>query len=539
MSRSTLGSIALFAGLSVAGLGPTPAAAQAAAPAQASHRTLGTVNFPVQCNAAAQAEFNHGMLLQHSFWYQVAGQSFQQVRRHDPACTMAYWGEALTMLTNPYAPPFAQSLREGRALLAEAQRLGARNPREAAYIAALSIIFAGDDLPGHRARLIAYRDAMGRLHQSFPDDAEAMIQYALLLGVASSPTDRTYADQLRGAEMLERELVRQPEHPGIVHYLIHLYDYPALAGRGVRFAERYGQLAADAPHALHMPSHIYTRIGRWEDSVESNSRAADLAQRRGEADDTLHALDYMMYAYLQTGRDRQAEETLRRALAFSATGPTRVAFGFAMAAMPARYALERGAWSEAAALTPRPATAPNFAYTEALTHFARALGFARGGRPAEAAADIEALGRIARDLAPRDAYWSEQVAIQRDVAAGLQAFAAGRREEGLAALRAAAEREGRTDKHVVTPGPLAPARELYAEALLEAGQAAAALIEFEAVQRTEPRRLRAIAGAARAAEAAGNRDEARRLHASLLDVAGQGDPTRAELAAARAYHGRN
>lgn len=539
MSRSALSGLALLAGLSVACLGPRPAAAQTAAPAPASHRTLGTVNFPVQCNAAAQAEFNHAMLMQHSFWYQMAGQSFQQVRRGDPACTMAYWGEALTLLTNPYAPPFAQNLRQGRALLAEAQRIGARNPREAAYIEALALVFAGDDAAGHRARLISYRDAMGRLHQRFPDDAEAMIQYALLLGVASSPTDRTYADQLRGAAMLERELVRQPEHPGIVHYLIHLYDYPALAARGVRFAERYGRLAADAPHALHMPSHIYTRIGRWEDSIESNSRAADLAERAGEADDTLHALDYMAYAYLQTGRDRQAQETLRRAQAFSSTGPTRVAYGFAMAAMPARYALERGAWSEAAALTPRPAQAPNFAYTEALTHFARALGLARGGRPAEATADIEALGRITQDLAARDAYWSGQVAIQRDVAAGWQTFAAGRREEGLAALRAAAELEARFDKHVITPGPLAPARELYAEALLEAGQAAAALVEFEAVQRTEPRRLRAIAGAARAAVAVGNRDEARRLHASLLDVAGNGDPSRPEIAAARAYLGRN
>ncbi|HYF09475.1 MAG TPA: tetratricopeptide repeat protein [Acetobacteraceae bacterium] len=538
MLRPAITALALGTAFTLAGFVPT-AAAQPAAPAHASHRILGTVNFPVQCNAQAQAEFNHGMLLQHSFWYQMAGESFRQVRRHDPGCTMSYWGEALSLLTNPYAPPFAQNLRQGRALLAEAQRIGARNPREAAYIEALSVIFAGDDLPGHRARLVAYRDAMGRLHQRFPDDAEAMIQYALLLGVASSPTDRTYADQLRGAEMLERELVRQPEHPGIVHYLIHLYDYPALAGRGVSAAERYGRLAADAPHAVHMPSHIYTRIGRWEDSIESNGRAADLAQRAGEADDTLHALDYMVYAYLQTGRDRQAEEALRRALTFSATGPTRVAYGFAMAAIPARYALERGAWVEATALTPRPASAPNFAYTEALTHFARAIGFARSGRPAEATPDIEALGRIAETLRTRDPYWAEQVLIQREAALGQQAFAAGQREEGLQQLRMAAERESRLDKHVITPGPLAPARELYAEALLEAGQAAAALAEFEAVQRTEPRRLRAIAGAARAAEALGNRDEARRLHASLLDVAGNGDPSRPEIVAARAYLGRN
>ena len=443
---------------------------------------------------------------------------------------MAYWGEALTLLTNPYSPPSPQNLRAGRALLEEAKRIGARNPREAAYLDALAVVFAGDDPPGHRARLAAYRDAMAQLHQRFPDDTEATIQYALLLGVASAPGDRSYADPLRGADLLERALVAQPEHPGIVHYLIHLYDYPALADRGVRAAERYGTLAADVPHALHMPSHIYTRIGRWTDSIESNRRAARLAMSNAEPDDTLHAYDYMVYAYLQLGRDRDADIAMREAQAARFSAAPRNAYAFAMAAIPARVALERAAWSDAAALTPRPV--PAFPYTEALTHFARAIGLARSGRPAEADGDIAALGRIAEGLRGRDPYWAEQVAIQREAAAGWQAFAAGQREAGLATLRAAAEREGRTDKHVVTPGPLAPARELYAEALLDAGRPAEALAEFEAVQRTEPRRFRAIAGAARAAEAAGQPEEARRLYLTLLDVAGESD-ARPEIAAAR------
>ncbi len=534
MRHATLARLAIATGLGLAGLADRPAQAQTA-DAPAPHRMLGTVNFPVTCSPAAQADFNHGMLLQHSFWYQVAGEAFRQVRQQDPGCIMAYWGEALTLLTNPYSPPSAQNLRQGRALLEEARRLGVRSPREAAYIEALALVFAGDDPPGHRARLVAYRDAMGRLHERFPDDKEGMIQYALLLGGASSPGDRTYADPLRGAAMLERELVLQPEHPGIVHYLIHLYDYPALANRGIRAAERYGTLAADAPHAQHMPSHIYTRVGRWGDSVESNTRAVELALRNREADDALHAYDYMVYAYLQTGRDDAAREAMQRAVSARFDGPTRNAYAFAMAAIPARFVLERGAWAEAAALQPRPE--PSFAYTEALTHFARAIAFSRMGQPAEATADIAALGRIAQALEGRDAYWSEQVAIQRAAAAGLQEFMAGRREEGLAALRDAADREGRTDKHVITPGPLAPARELYAEALLEAGQAPAALTEFEAVQRTEPRRFHAIAGAARAAEAAGQPDQARQYYAALLDVAGDGGG-RAEVAAARAYLGR-
>lgn len=508
-----------------------------AAQAQPSpHRVLGTINFPVTCSPTAQADFNHGMLLQHSFWYQVAGEAFRQVRRADTGCTMAYWGEALTLLTNPYSPPSQQNIRQGRALLAEATRLGARSPREAEYIAALSGVFASDDVAGHRARLAAYRDAMGRLQERFPDDREALIHYALLLGVASSPSDRTYADQLRGADILERELMRQPEHPGIVHYLIHLYDYPALANRGISAAERYGTLAADAPHALHMPSHIYTRVGRWDDSVESNRRAAAIALGNGEADDTLHALDYMVYAYLQTGRDDAAREAMNQAIAARFDGPKRNAYAFAMAAIPARYALERGAWTDAATLTPRPE--PNFPYTEALTHFARAIGMARAGRPEEATPDIQALERIAQALAPRDPYWSEQVDIERVAAAGWQEFALGRKEQGLATLRGAAEREGRTDKHVITPGPLAPARELYAEALLEAGQPAAALAVFQALQQTEPRRFRAIAGAARAADAAGDREEARRQYGQLLDVAGSGGTGRPEVVAARAHLGR-
>ncbi|WP_424810918.1 tetratricopeptide repeat protein [Roseococcus sp. YIM B11640] len=527
--------IVLATGMGLACLAAAPAHGQTAA-APSPHRTLGTVNFPVTCSPAAQADFNHAMLLQHSFWYQMAGESFRQVRQQDPGCTMAYWGEALTLLTNPYSPPSPQNLRQGKALLEEAQRIGTRSPREAAYIEALAVLFAGDNPPGHRARLTAYRDAMGRLHERFPDDKEAMIHYALLLGVASSPNDRSYADPLRGAAMLERELVLQPEHPGIVHYLIHLYDYPALASRGVRAADRYGTLAADAPHALHMPSHIYTRVGRWEDSVESNRRAAELALRNREPDDTLHAYDYMVYAYLQTGRDRAAREAMERAISARFEGPTRNAYAFAMAAIPARFALERGDWADAATLTPR--AEPNFAYTEALTHFARAIGLSRSGRPMEATPDIEALARIAQALQARDPYWSEQVAIQREAAMGVQQFAAGQREDGLATLRGAAEREGRTDKHVVTPGPLAPARELYAEALMEAGEPARALTEFVAVQVTEPRRFRAILGAARAAEAAGQPDEARRHYAALVDVAGQADGRRAELIAARAYLAR-
>jgi tetratricopeptide (TPR) repeat protein len=535
--RPSIGPWALALGLALC---PALVNAQQQNPHDHSHKgvppassALGAVHFPVSCSPEAQAAFDEGMKRQHSFWYEAAAASFQEVRRRDPGCTMAHWAEALSLLTNPFSPPIPANLRQGRGLLDEAKRLGARNEREATYIDALTLVFAEEDLSRHRARLGAYRDAMARLHERFPDDAEAAIQYALVLGVAASATDKSYGDQLRGAEILEREWQRQPDHPGVVHYLIHLYDYPPLAERGIRAAERYADLAAEAPHALHMPSHIFTRVGRWEASIATNQRAAERAVAAGDPEQEFHASDYMVYAYLQTGQDQAA----RRAMdsAGRAVGPIRNAHAFGFAAMPARYVLERGAWAEAGALTPRET---NFPYTEALTHFARAIGLARAGRPEETTADIEALKRIAATLQGRDAYWAEQVDIQRQSAEGWAAFAAGRREDGLGMLREAAEREGRTEKAAITPGPLAPARELLAEALLEAGRHADARREFEAVQRTEPRRFRAVYGAARAAELAGDRVAAQLHYAALLEIAPRPDASRPELELARAFIGQ-
>ncbi|MBV1800415.1 hypothetical protein [Siccirubricoccus sp. G192] len=535
MPRAFVARLAALGGIALApslGLSQTQHDGHAHAGTPPAAAALGKVHFPVACSAAAQAAFDDGMRMQHSFWFEAAGEAFRTARQADSGCTMTHWGEALSLLTNPFSQPTAANLAKGRALLDEAKRLGARNEREAAYIEALSLVFADADLSRHRARLGAYRDAMARLHQNYPDDTEAAIQYSLVLAVAASPADKTYADQLRGSEILEREWQRQPDHPGIVHYLIHLYDYPPLAERGIRAAERYADLAAEAPHALHMPSHIFTRVGRWESSIATNQRAAERAVVAGDPEQEFHASDYMVYAYLQTGQDQAARQVMDGA--GCATGPVRNAHAFAAAAMPARYALERGAWAEAAALAPRQTAYP---YTEAMTHFARAIGLARSGRPQEGAADIEALARIAPGLRGRDAYWAEQVDIQRQAAEGWSAFAAGRREEGLAVLREAAEREGRTEKAPVTPGPLAPARELYAEALLDAGQYAEAQREFEAVLRNEPRRFRAVYGAGRAAELAGEREAARRAYSQLLEITARADTQRPELEQARAFVG--
>jgi tetratricopeptide (TPR) repeat protein len=536
MFRKTGTRFALAAGLVLV---PGALAQAQTAPADAVHRThqvLGTVSFPVTCSPAAQADFNHAMLLQHSFWYQAAADAFRKVRETDPTCVMAYWGEALALLVNPFTVTTVANLRAGRALLAEARRIGGRSERETGLIAALSELYGNEDPAQHRARMERYEAAMAQLNQRFPDDSEIAIQYALALVMVAPPTDKTYARQIRAADILEREAERQPQHPGVAHYLIHTYDTPALAGRGVPAAERYAAIAADAPHALHMPSHIFTRVGRWEDSIETNRRSAETARAREAVFDEIHAYDYMIYGYLQTGQFDAARSVLTGLSRFDGwTAPAPI-FAWGLTAMRARWPLERGAWEEAAALDTRLLNAP---FVDANTHFTRAIGAARAGRPDAAATDVEALRAAASALQGRDAYWQEQVDILRIAAEGWVAFARGEQEAGLALLRQAAEREARTDKHPVTPGPLMPAREQLGEMLALMGRNAEALREFEAVQQVEPRRYRAVAGAALAAEKAGDRAAARRHYEALLVIAARADTARPELVAARAFVAAN
>ncbi|MBL6081561.1 bacterial transcriptional activator domain-containing protein [Belnapia sp. T18] len=493
---------------------------------------LGTLHFPVSCTPEAQAAFDDAMKLQHSFWYQAADQAHRRVLERDPSCAMGYWGQALALLRNPFSPPPPNALPQGRALLEQAQRIGAKTEREAGFISALTFLFAGDDMPGHRARVVQYAQAMEALSGRLPDDPEVAITHALSLVMAASPTDKTYANQLRAGDILEREYTRYPQHPGISHYLIHAYDVPALAHKGIAAAERYAALAADAPHALHMPSHIFTRVGRWDDSIETNRRSAETARAREEVFDELHALDYMVYGYLQTGRSEAARRVLDEVARYAAWTPPTAIGGYALTAMPARLALEYGDWETAARLGTRRYDVP---FVDATTHFARAVGAARAGRPEAAAADVEALRAAAAALQGRDAYWQEQVEILRVAAEGWVVFTRGERDAGLALLREAADREGRTEKHPVTPGPLFPAREQLAEMLLMTNRHAEARREFEAVQQTEPNRFRAVYGAGRAAELAGDRDEARRHYQRLVQLAERADAPRPEIEQARAF----
>ncbi|MCO6415533.1 hypothetical protein JYK14_04995 [Siccirubricoccus sp. KC 17139] len=531
MDKAKLLQLGLVAGLAAWPMGPWAQATQDHS--HAGHGpVLGEVSFPVSCSPEAAAAFETGMKLQHSFWYQAARDAFREAAQRDPGCVMALWGQAITLLDNPFTPPVAANLREGKALLDRARATGAKTEREAGFIAALSEIFASDDLPGHRVRLQRYEMAMAALHARFPEDSEVAILYALSLDMAASPADKSYAKQRRAAEILEAQAARYPQHPGVAHYLIHSYDVPALASKGVPAAERYATLAADAPHALHMPSHIFTRVGRWEESIATNRRSADTARAREEIFDEVHALDYMVYAYLQTGRPEAARRVLAETERLAGWTPDRPLGGYALSAMPARIALEQGDWEAAAKLDTRAFGVP---YVDAATQFARAVGAARAGRPGDAAPDIAALREGAAALAGRDAYWQEQVEILRVAAEGWVAYARGERDQALALMTEASTREAATEKHPVTPGPLFPAREQLAEMLLLQGRAAEARQEYEAVQQTEPRRFRAVHGAALSAAQAGDRAAAKQHYAALLEIAASAEMPHPALIGARDY----
>ncbi|HYN06747.1 MAG TPA: hypothetical protein VES67_05090 [Vicinamibacterales bacterium] len=507
---------------------------------------LGTVHFQTSCSAAAQAQFDRALAFLHSFEFGPAIEGFNAAGKTDPTCGIAYWGVALARWTNPFAAtirPPAQ-VQQGLDALKQAGQAGAKTERERAYIAAVSKLYADAGSLDQRARIVAYEKAMADLAASYPADLEASIFWALSLTASALPTDKTYVNQLKAGAILEKLYAKQPDHPGISHYIIHSYDVPALADQAIDAARRYAKIAPSAPHALHMPSHTFTRVGAWQDSIDSNIASAEAARRAGGAAEELHAMDYMAYAHLQTGQDKAARTILERlpevgsrfdvnAVVGAAPGSAGV---FALAAIPARWALEHRDWKAAAALEPG---STRFPYAEAMTHFARALGAAHTGALADTRASIAALEKIRDGLAQaKETYWAEQVGIQREGAAAYLALAEGKRDEALATMRAAVAREDATEKNAVTPGPLAPARELLADMLLELKQPADALREFQATLKKEPNRFRAVYGAARAASLAGDASTARKYYQQLLKTCAKGDvPGRAELVEARAASG--
>jgi len=510
---------------------------------------LGTVNFPTSCNPAAQTEFSRAVALLHSFWFGAAIKGFEAAAQADPSCGIAYWGAAVARLGNPLAgrPP-AKDLELGAATVARAKAVGAKTQRELDYIAAIETFYKDSDKVDHRTRAQRYEKAMEALAARYPQDREATIFYALALNVTLNPNDKTYANQLKAAAILEKVFAEEPNHPGVAHYLIHSYDFPPIADKGLVAARRYAAIAPSAPHAQHMPSHIFTRVGSWQESIDTNRAAVEAAkdelrQARLEAGsyNALHAMDYIEYAALQLAKDKEAKAVVDEVRRMEKIDTEHFVAAFAFTAIPARFVLERRQWAEAAELSlhPQSLSWQKFPQAESILWFARGLGAARGGNAADAKKDLARLEALRDGMtAAKNTYWADQAEIQRLAVAGWIARAEGRNDEALALLRWSADLEGGTEKHPVTPGSIQPAREMLAELLLELGQPAAALSEFEASQKTDPNRFHGLAGAGRAAEQAGDRERARRYYTELLALTKSADSERPEMKQARAYLGR-
>jgi tetratricopeptide (TPR) repeat protein len=531
-------------------LAPWPAAGQHQHPATphqhpagAGHEQLGTVDFATSCSAAAKPAFNRAVALLHSFEFGDAIKGFTATLATDPTCAMAEWGIAMSRWGNPFGQGqrAALPLKEGAAAVARGRALGPKTPREQGYLDAVAALFTSVDTVDQRTRIVAYRDAMEKLAAANPADPEAQIFYALSIAGSNQPSDKTYAQLLKAGALLETLIDKYPQHPGLAHYIIHSYDVPALADRALAAARRYATIAPSAPHALHMPSHTFTRVGSWQESIDTNIASANAARAAGSIAEELHAMDYQAYAALQTGQDGLVR-SLIAALpdlqarfdpdAIGGAAPGSAGF-FAIASIPARYALERGDWKAVAALQP---LTTKFLFPDAQTWFAKAIGASRSGDVAATKAAIAELTRIRDGLtANKEAYWAEQAEIQRRTATAWLALAEGRTTEALGEMQAAAALEDKTEKAAVTPGPLAPARELVGEMLLAMKQPAEALQAFEATLKKEPNRFRALAGAIKAATLAGQTETARAHARTLVALCAKADAAaRPELAEAKA-----
>ena len=504
---------------------------------------LGTVHFQTSCDPAAAPRFDRAVAWLHSFEFRESIRAFNDVLAADSSCAMAYWGIAMSRWGNPMAPGTRSpsQLRPGQQAADAALRGSARaTERERLYIAAVGELYKDYERVDQGKRVAAYAAAMEALVAKEPADTEAKIFYAIAITAAAPPTDKTYANQLKAGRILEKIWAKQPNHPGLAHYIIHTYDIPALAPKAARAAERYAVIAPSAAHALHMPSHTFTRVGDWTESIDVNRRSIEVATRDSSFSEVLHASDYSVYAYLQLGQDSAAKALLDKlssvAARFDPTAITGAAPGsagvFAIAAIPARYALEGRDWRAAAALEPK---ASGFPWTEAMAYFARALGASHVGDTARARMAVDSLAAIhARLQARGESYWAEQVAIQQLGAQAWLALAQHRPDTALAYMREAGRREDATEKSAVTPGPLAPARELLGDMLLDLKRPREALAEYRATLSKEPNRFRALYGAMRAASLAGNRAAASQYRTSLRTLCANADvPGRAELAEIR------
>jgi len=474
---------------------------------------LGVVTFANSCAPSVQARFERAVALLHSFAYGPSEQAFREVAVADPKCAMAHWGMAMTYYHELWPPPItAAGLARGRAELDQARQLGGTE-RERQFIDALGSYYRDWEKASPALQAKAYADAMADVARKNSSDSEAQIFYALALLAAASPADKTHANQKVAAGILEPLYKTQPQHPGIAHYLIHAYDNAELAGGGLSAARAYSQIAPSAPHALHMPSHIFTRLGLWDDSIASNQAARSASHAQGDISQELHAMDYLTYAYLQRGREAEAAGILEELKSNAQLRASDFIGANAATAIPVRYAIERRQWAEAADLQPLPVAAPQVA---AVSYWARAVGLARMGRAEAAVVELSKLKGCLEQLKTEgNAYWTTQVHVQFLEAQGWIASAQGKPEEAVGLMRSAANEEDGVEKLPVTPGPIVPAREQLAEMLLSVNRPKEALTEFEASLAMAPGRRGGLSGAARAAELAGDTKKAQQLRAAL------------------------
>ena len=522
-------------------------------PQEKASTKLGRVNFRTSCSNRAQQQFNQAVGWLHSFEYEEDEKMFTEVTVIDPRCGMAYWGIAMSNFHPLWVPPTPAELQKGSNAAAQAIRAGAATQRERDYIAAINTFYHDAAKVDHRTRTFAYSDSMKKIYENNPTDDEAAVFYALsLITTGTMARDKNHAKENEAAEILNRILTRQPRHPGVAHYLIHGYDYPALAHFALPAARSYAAIAPASAHAQHMPSHIFIRLGLWQQAISSNLDAEAAAKAfairhhmPGAWDEQLHAMDYLAYAYLQGAQDKKAMGVLQDVNKLPQVDPPTFKVAYALSAIPARYALERRQWSEAAKLPldhPRMTTFPwaKFPWATAHVHFARAIGAARLGDTASAWKAVEELTTIQNSLREvRGGYdWARQVDIERQVASAWVKYAEGAHDEALQLMRAAADLEDATEKHPVTPGAVLPAREQLGELLLELKQPGPALEAFETALRNTPNRFNALYGAARAATLANNRQKAGDYYRKLVELTRHADTVRPELKEATAFGGK-
>jgi len=514
---------------------------------------VGQVNFKVSCSPKVQSQFNRAVAWLHSFEYEEAEKEFELIAVADPQCGMAYWGVAMSNYHPLWTPPTPDELKKGVTAVEKANAAGAKTERERAFIASITLFFKDADKVDHSTRATAYYESMKKLYERDPSDDETAVFYSLsLISVGMMANDKTYAKEKEAAQILNRVLKREPQHPGVTHYLIHSYDYPALAELALPAARSYAKIAPASAHAQHMPSHIFTRLGLWQEAIKSNldaraSAKAFAARHKmpGAWDEQLHAMDYLAYAYLQGAQDKEAWGVFQELNKIRRVDPPSFKVAYAFAAIPARYALERRQWAEAAKLSLQPGTVTNlswdnFRWAEAYLHLARAVGAARTGDKTLARAEVDELKAIQQQLGEiKSGYdWARQVEIQSKIAEAWLSFAQGNSEAALSEMKAAADADDATEKHPVTPGSILPAREQLGELLLELKKPVEALHEFEVSLRVAPNRFNGLYGAARAARLASDEKTARLYFSKLVELCRHADAARPELEEAKEFVAR-